>query len=196
MSRDQFAPYPFDGGATTGTKNVKTETVIRYAAAGDAALLSELGRETFHDTFAGHPLNAPDDMAAYMEQAFSLEKVEGELADPQAVFLIAESGGEAAGYAKLLVGSREPEITASRPVELVRLYAGRNFIGKGIGAALMRRCLDEAARHGCDVIWLGVWEHNERALEFYRRWNFTGVGSHVFQVGSDPQTDLLMQRAV
>ena len=177
-------------------KNVKTEVAIRYATPDDAALLSRLGRETFHDTFAGHPLNAPEDMAAYMAEAFSREKVESELADPEAVFLIAESAGRAAGYAKLLVGSREPGITASRPVELVRLYAGRDFIGKGIGAALMRRCLDEAARLRCDVIWLGVWEHNVRAQDFYRRWNFTDAGSHIFQVGSDPQTDLLMQRAV
>ena len=175
---------------------MKTEITIRYAAHEDAALLSKVGRETFHETFAGHPLNAPDDMAAYMDQAFSLERVESELADPKAVFLIAESAGEVAGYAKLLVDSREPEIAASRPIELVRLYAGRSFIGKGIGAALMRRCLDEAARLECDVIWLGVWEHNERAQDFYRRWNFTDAGSHIFQVGSDPQTDLLMQRAV
>ena len=78
----------------------------------------------------------------------------------------------------------------------MRLYAGREFIGKGVGAALMRRCLDEAARLECDVIWLGVWEHNKRAQDFYRRWKFTDAGSHIFQVGSDAQTDLLMQRAV
>src|SRR5689334_16525694 len=104
----------------TETKDMKTEIRIRRAAPADAALLSKLGHETFYDAFAGHPLNAPDDMAAYMEEAFSLGKVESELADPQAVFLIAESGGEAVGYAKLLIDSREPGINASRPVELAR----------------------------------------------------------------------------
>src|SRR3712207_3962846 len=129
-----------------GTENAKAEITIRHAVRGDAALLGRVGRETFHATFAGHPLNAPEDMAAYMEQTFNPGQVGSELADPNAVFLIAESGGEVAGYAKLLFGSREQGITASRPVELVRLYARRSFIGRGVGAALMRSCLDEASR--------------------------------------------------
>lgn len=180
----------------TETKNMKSEIKTRRATPADAVLLSKLGRETFNDAFADHPLNSPEDMAAYMEEAFSLGKVENELADPQTVFLIAESGGEAVGYAKLLIDSREAGITASRPIELARLYASYKLIGRGIGAALMQSCLEEAARRGCDVIWLGVWEHNERAQDFYRKWKFTDAGSHVFQLGADAQTDLLMQRAL
>ncbi|MEW6731131.1 MAG: GNAT family N-acetyltransferase [Acidobacteriota bacterium] len=177
-------------------KTIKAEIKIRYAAPRDATLLSRLGRETFYDTFADHPRNSLENVMAYIEEAFSLEKIESELADPKAIFLIAESEGEAYGYTKLLIDSYEPAIIASRPIELVRLYASKNFIGKGIGAALMRRCLDEAAYLERDVIWLGVWEYNKRARDFYNRWKFIPVGSHLFQLGADAQTDLLMQRAI
>ncbi|MDQ3134757.1 MAG: GNAT family N-acetyltransferase, partial [Acidobacteriota bacterium] len=82
------------------------------------------------------------------------------------------------------------------PVELVRLYVGRDWLGRGVGAALMGGCLDEARRGRHKTLWLGVWEHNQRAQAFYRRWDFREVGTHIFQLGSDAQTDLLLERAV
>jgi ribosomal protein S18 acetylase RimI-like enzyme len=82
------------------------------------------------------------------------------------------------------------------PVELVRLYVLREWLGRGVGEALMRACVDEARRAGHATIWLGVWERNGRAQAFYRKWNFRAVGEHVFQLGYDPQKDILMQRAV
>src|SRR5688572_10273169 len=135
-------------------KTMKPEIIIRYGVPSDAALLSRLASKCFYDTFGVHPLNSPGDVTAYMEQAFCVEQIENELSDASAVFLIAESAGAVAGYAKLLIDSREPAIIASRPIELVRLYASQQFVGKGIGAALMQRCLDEAARLERDVIWL------------------------------------------
>jgi ribosomal protein S18 acetylase RimI-like enzyme len=69
-------------------------------------------------------------------------------------------------------------------------------MGKGVGAPLMRACLEEAARRGYDAIWLGVWERNERAQEFYRKWGFEEAGTQAFQLGAEMQTDLLMQKTV
>jgi len=168
--------------------------VIRHASAGDAALLAELGKRTFVETFA--EINTPEDMAAYVASAFTREQLEIELCDPAATFLIAEAEGLPAGYAKLHTGTPEDCITGPRPIELVRLYVLRDFLGRAVGAALMAACLDEARRAGHATIWLGVWEHNERAKAFYRKWGFREVGSHVFQLGSDAQTDLLMERAI
>ncbi len=175
---------------------MKDKIKIRAATVENADLLSKLSRKTFSDAFADNPHNQAEDFAAYMAQAFNAEQLKRELADPRAVFLIADVEGEIAGYAKLLTDSREPDITADKPIEIVRLYAHQKFIGKGIGAALMQRCLNEAANRGHDVIWLGVWEHNPEAQKFYRKWNFVPVGSHVFQLGADAQTDVLMARAV
>lgn len=169
---------------------------IRLATIDDAKALTDLAYTTFWDAFAHHPKNAPDDLNHYMRQAFSLEQTLKELGDENSVFLIAELDGEPAGYAKLITNTTEEGITAERPIELNRLYAHQQFLGKGIGQALMDECFERARKHGHDVMWLGVWEFNPRAQRFYEKNGFSVVGSHVFQLGEDPQTDLLMQREI
>ncbi|MGD9588588.1 MAG: N-acetyltransferase family protein [Pyrinomonadaceae bacterium] len=169
-------------------------TLIRQAGSADAKLLTDLAYNTFWDAFAHHPKNAPDDLAHYMRQAFSIEQITAELADEKSVFLIAEIGEKAAGYAKLITGSIEEGITAERPIELNRLYSHQEFLGQGVGQALMDACFERALREDHDVIWLGVWEYNPRAQRFYEKNGFRLVGKHTFVLGSDPQTDLLMQR--
>jgi diamine N-acetyltransferase len=171
-----------------------SDVSIRQAGLKDAKLLTDLSYTTFWDAFAHHPKNAPDDLAHYMRQAFSSEQITDELADPKNVFLVAEIDGEAAGYAKLIIGNIEPGITAQRPVELQRLYSHQEYIGKGVGQSLMDACFERAAGHDHDVMWLGVWEYNPRAQRFYEKNGFRLVGKHVFQLGEDPQTDLLMQK--
>jgi diamine N-acetyltransferase len=167
---------------------------IRQATSDDTKLLTELAYRTFIDAFGGHPKNAPGDLADYMQKAFSCEQIAEELNDPKSIFLIAEIDGEPAGYAKLVIDSTEPDITAEWPIELSRLYSHQKFLGKGIGQALMDACFDRAKNANRDVMWLGVWEYNPRAKRFYEKNGFTEVGSHTFQLGSDPQTDLLMQK--
>ena len=170
------------------------QLAIRQATIDDAKVLTELAYTTFWDAFAHHPKNAPDDLAHYMRQAFSVEQITEELRDHKNVFLIAEIEGQAAGYAKLVVDNIEPGITATRPVELARLYSQQEYIGKGVGQNLMDACFDRAKAHRHDVMWLGVWEFNPRAQRFYEKNGFRVVGKHVFQLGEDPQTDLLMQK--
>ncbi len=167
---------------------------IRQAPFDDTEFLTELAYTTFWDAFHDHPKNAPDDLAAYMAQAFSSEQTQAELADDRNIFLIAGIEGEPAGYAKLTIGAFEEGITADRPIELNRLYSHQNFIGKGVGQALMDECFGRGRLEGCDVMWLGVWEYNPRAQRFYEKNGFRIVGKHVFQLGSDPQIDLLMQK--
>ena len=81
-------------------------------------------------------------------------------------------------------------------MELVRLYLDKSLVGKGYGAALIEACIEQARDSGYETIWLGVWERNERAKVFYRRWEFIEVGSHDFIVGNDVQTDLIMELRV
>jgi ribosomal protein S18 acetylase RimI-like enzyme len=172
----------------------KPEVTIRRANTGDAGLLAELGALTFSETFAAD--NSPEDMAAYLASSFNLAQQTAELADPASTFLIAEVGGVAAGYAMLRAGEPEEGVGGAKPVELVRLYVSREWLGRGVGEALMRACVEEARQAGHETIWLGVWERNGRAQAFYRKWDFRAVGKHVFQLGSDPQTDILMERAL
>lgn len=169
---------------------------IRQANLTDAKLLTDLAYTTFWDAFAHHPKNAPDDLNHYMRQAFNVEQITAELADPKNIFLIAELADEAAGYAKIVIDHIEPGITADRPVELARLYSHQRFLGQGVGQTLMDACFERARREDRDVMWLGVWEFNPRAQRFYEKNGFRVVGSHVFQLGKDAQTDLLMQRSL
>jgi ribosomal protein S18 acetylase RimI-like enzyme len=167
---------------------------IRRARVEDAKLLAELGAQTFAETFTDD--NKPEDMAAYLAASFNLEKLTVELTDPLSIFFIAEGGGHAAGYAKIHAGEALEGVENQKPIELVRLYVSRKWLGRGVGQALMQRCLNEARKLGFQTIWLGVWEHNSRALAFYRKWDFHEVGEHTFQLGSDQQRDILMQRAI
>jgi diamine N-acetyltransferase len=171
-----------------------TGLIIRRGTVEDAALLSDLGARTFSDTFAAD--NSAEDMAAYMATAFSVAQQKAEVEDPGSIFLIAEVDGRAAGYAKLHDGESEQGVEGANPIELVRLYVSREWLGRGLGEQLMRACIDEAHGAGHDIIWLGVWEQNARAQAFYRKWNFQTVGEHTFQLGSDQQRDLLMQRTL
>jgi len=167
---------------------------IRRGTLGDAGLLSELGARTFSETFAAD--NTPEDLAAYIITSFNVAQQTAELEDPVSTFLIAEVDGRATGYAMLHDGELEKGVEGANPVELVRLYVSRDWLGRGIGEQLMRACLDEARQAGHQTIWLGVWERNGRAQAFYRKWNFRTVGEHMFQLGSDLQRDLVMERTL
>jgi GNAT superfamily N-acetyltransferase len=169
----------------------KSVIAIRRATPADNMLLAEIGARAFADTFAAD--NTPEDMAAYLAESFSPEKQAAELADPRGLFLIAAIDGETAGYARLREGAPRGVTSGRRPIEIVRFYALKAWIGRGVGAALLAACLAEAERRGCDAIWLDVWERNPRARDFYARWGFVEVGSQTFQLGSDLQRDIIMQ---
>lgn len=166
---------------------------IRTATLSDASLLSELGRRTFLDAFAAD--SRESDMTAYLVGAFGVDIQTRELADPSSAFLVAQVGGRAVGYSRLRFGSAPTCVCAVRPVEIARFYSDSPWIGRGVGAALMKACLDEAAARACDVVWLDVWDRNARAIAFYSKWGFEVVGEADFVLGDDVQHDLLMARA-
>lgn len=173
---------------------VKSKLFIRQASHNEVETVTEIGARTFRDAFA--PDNDPDDMEMYLAAAFAPEQIATELADPSSRFLLAYVGEEAVGYAKLKVGEVPDCVRGPSPMELVRLYLDQRVLGKGYGAALIKACFEQARGNGCKTIWLGVWERNERAKTFYRKWGFIEVGSHTFTVGNDVQTDLIMERQV
>ena len=173
---------------------MKPEIKIRRANSSEAELLAELGARTFAEAFAAE--NTPENMSAYLAQAFTPARLAAELADPKATFLLALVEGEAAGYAKLYKGEPPRCVTGESPMELARIYVLRKWLGSGLGHALMQRCVDEARGSGSRVLWLGVWQRNTRAEAFYRKWGFATVGEQFFQLGSEAQTDWVMQCAL
>lgn len=169
---------------------------IRFATAEDAETLAEIAWKSFYDAFAEHPKNAPEDMKSYMEEAFSVSAIKEDLAQEDTIYFVTELDEKIIGYAKLKQNSREGCTAGERPIELCRLYSLNEYIGKGIGKALMLKCLEFAKEEDHDFMWLGVWEYNYRAQDFYKRFGFEKCGEHVFQLGSDPQTDWVLERKI
>jgi ribosomal protein S18 acetylase RimI-like enzyme len=164
----------------------------RFATIADAALIADLSRETFYETFSVH--NTAANMTKFMNEQFSRESLMKEVAEVQNIFFLVYHDKKPAGYAKMRVGEVPPFYEGSSCIEIARIYAIRSFIGKGVGTALMRKCIQTATENKYDIIWLGVWEKNHQAIEFYLRWGFEKFGTHIFLLGDDPQTDWLMSK--
>ena len=162
-----------------------------------ATRLADLGRQTFIETFAAS--NTPEDMAAFLAQVYGPDIQLGELQQARYTFLLAEMQGQLVGYAKLWRDSSVGLPAGESPVgrlELKQLYVAEDWIGTGLGKALMRRILDLAQAENCSAIVLGVWEHNERAKAFYQRFGFREVGEVAFTLGQDVQRDLILRKGL
>ena len=170
---------------------MKSTPSIRIAVAADAEMLAEFAGRTFYDAFA--PMNSPENMEAYLSQNFTLTRFSAQLADPRATFLIAEIEATPVAFAKLYDGEVPDCVGGFARVEIERFYVDRQFHGKGVAQTLMRACIDRARQSGHGTVYLGVWEHNHRAIAFYRKCGFDVVGSHTVQMGDETQNDLLME---
>jgi diamine N-acetyltransferase len=169
--------------------------VVRPAVAADAAELSELAERTFRDAFSD--LNTPENMDLHCAAAFSPALQAAEIANPAIHTVVAASTGRLVAFAQLHLRSEAPaSVSVSPSVELHRIYVDQAFHGTGLARALMAYVLEKAEEQGAAAVWLGVWEHNPRAIRFYQRLGFEEVGDHVFVVGTDPQRDLVMIRTL
>lgn len=167
---------------------------IRSCALPDAEAIVSLGIRTFRDTF--DEMNTPENMMLYINKTFTLKKIKEEIKERGSIFFIVEKDDDPIGYARLRTSHTPEALKGTVAMEIERLYVDKRFIGKRVGHLLMNTCLHYAKDHNFDTIWLGVWEHNERALEFYKKWGFEKFGDHVFMLGHDAQTDLLMKKNI
>lgn len=167
---------------------------LRRAGTDDAGALAALAERTFRDTFTA--TNTAENMALHCASAYGEALQRAELQDPRMTTLVCERAGELIGYAQLHWGPAPPCVAGARPAEIQRLYVAAAWHGKGIAQELMAESLRLAEAGGADQVWLGVWEHNPRAVAFYRKFGFAEVGDHVFPVGNDPQRDLVMARPI
>lgn len=167
---------------------------IKRATEKDAGKLLDLSAETFNQAFSSQ--NSCDNMTAYMASAFSEEQILDEIKNPSSLFLMAYVQGQdvPVGYSKLRMGQAPKELKNARAIEIHRIYVQQEMIGHKIGKALMEKCMEIAQQQNYEVIWLGVWEKNIRAIDFYKKWGFRKFGSHIFRLGTEDQTDILMKK--
>lgn len=165
---------------------------IKEATIEDAALIADLSRKTFCDSFAAD--NTPGNMNKFMNEQFTRERLMKEVGAVGNIFLLAYVGDEVVGYTRLRE-TANPLLIENRPaIEIARIYAVQHSIGKGVGSALMQQSINIARQKDARVIWLGVWENNNKAIAFYTKWGFEKFGEHVFMLGDDAQTDWLMKK--
>ena len=168
--------------------------MLRKARAGDARELSGLAEATFRATFGA--MNTVEHMELHCQRSYGERVQAAEIADPGMVTLVSEADGRLIAYAQVRRSAAPDCVSARSPGEVQRLYVAKEWHGKGVAQGLMQACIDELGKRGADVVWLGVWERNPRAMSFYRKFGFVEVGDHIFSLGGDPQRDIVMVRPV
>lgn len=170
----------------------KSGIEITKALAADSGLVQQIGRDTFAETFASG--NTEANMKQYLEERFSRERIAAELNDPRSECYLAWQGGQLIGYIKLNTGQSQTEQVDADALEIERIYVQQQFHGKGAGQLLFNKALERAQQIAATFVWLGVWEKNERAIQFYKKNGFVEFGRHIFPLGADKQTDIMMKR--
>lgn len=167
---------------------------IRQATMADAELVADISRQTFFDTFA--PYNSKEDMDIFLNLQFTKGRLMLEVGAPENIFLLAYSDNALAGYAKLRDTRHPKSLKSENALEIARLYAVKEQIGKGVGNFLMKQSLDVAKQKAKDTVWLGVWKDNMRAFNFYKKWGFEIFDECDFILGNDLQKDWLMKKEI
>ena len=160
----------------------------------DVSILRGIARDTFIETFS--EANKAEDIDRYLAKNFSEDQLARELSNPNSFFYVAEVNGNVVGYLKLNTAHAQTEPQAADALEIERIYVLGSYHGGGVGQALYHHAMSVAEDRKASYVWLGVWEHNHRALRFYEKNGFTAFGTHIFQLGNDQQTDILMQKSV
>lgn len=154
--------------------------------------LREIGRTTFLETFGDR--NSAENMVQYLEQGFAREKIIAELENKSSLFYGVEKDKQLIAYLKLNLGPAQTELQDPVSLEIERIYVLQAFHGTGVGQLLYDKAIEVALEHKLDYIWLGVWEENKRAIRFYEKNGFVTFDQHIFRVGEEEQTDLMMKK--
>lgn len=153
--------------------------------------LQEIGRQTFYETFSQS--NTEENMKNYLENGFSLSKITAELNDENAEFYFAKIDEKIIGYLKLNFGQSQTELKDDKAIEIERIYVLKEFHGNKVGQILYDKAIEVARQKNADYVWLGVWEENPRAINFYKKNGFVEFDKHIFKLGEDEQTDIMMK---
>ena len=163
---------------------------IRIADHADADIICKLAVDTFDESYAAY--NTAENMKLYVDANFNVSSIRNELNQPLSLFLLAELNKVPVGYIQLNFANQRPEYNSVKQAEIERLYVYNSAKGQRIGYSLVVSATKIAKEKGCGMLWLGVWEFNPKAKAFYERAGFVPFGTHIFQLGSDKQTDILM----
>ncbi|MFI2984158.1 GNAT family N-acetyltransferase [Bacillus velezensis] len=167
---------------------------LKKCSLNDITELREISIETFNDTFKDQ--NSPENMKAYLENAFRSEQLKKELSNLSSQFYLVYYHNDLAGYEKVNMNEAQSEKMGEDSLEIERIYIRKNHQKHGLGKYLLNEAVKIAAAHNKKKIWLGVWEKNENAIAFYQKMGFVQTGEHSFYMGDDKQVDFIMTKTL
>ena len=165
---------------------------IKKVTVNDVDQLQKIGRQTFSETFSSS--NTEENMAKYLDEGFSTEKLTAELSNRSSEFYFALLNEQVIGYLKLNFGKSQTELQDNKALEIDRIYVLQAYHGKKVGQLLYDRAMQVAQRENVHYVWLGVWQENPRAIRFYQKNGFVEFDKHIFKLGNDEQTDIMMKK--
>ena len=154
--------------------------------------LQEVSIQTFTETFKDN--NSEKSLNDYLNTAYELTKLEKELENPHSEFYFAYFNNELAGYLKININDAQSEKMGENALEVERIYIKKSFKRRGIGRHLIKTAEQLAKKYQKNLMWLGVWEYNPKAIAFYETLGFKVIGAHSFFMGEEEQTDLIMSK--
>ena len=167
------------------------KVVIKQISILNLPQLQKIGKATFAETFVEH--NTKEDLDKYLEESFSNEKLSAELTNPHSYFYLAVVDDTVIGYLKINIDDAQTELKEKEALEIERIYVLQGFHGKKVGQALLENAIAIAKEMKVSYVWLGVWEQNHKALQFYKKNGFVPFDTHIFKLGNDKQTDIMMK---
>jgi diamine N-acetyltransferase len=170
------------------------EIKTRRVTSSDVIELQDISHKTFSETFSGY--NTQENMAKYLNEGLSIERLTGELNNKESEFYFALDDNNTIGYLKLNFGASQTELQDNNAVEIERIYVLNAYQGKKVGQLLYEKALEIAKQKNVHYIWLGVWEENRKAINFYKKNGFIEFDKHIFKLGNDEQTDIMMKKAL
>lgn len=167
------------------------EIIIKRVTLTDVEQLQAISKKTFLETFASS--NSEENMTKYLEEGFSLSKLSDELNNTNSEFYFALENDEVIGYLKINFGNSQTELKDDKALEIERIYVLQEYHGKRVGQLLYDKAISTAKENTAAYVWLGVWEENPRAISFYKKNGFVEFDKHIFKLGDDEQTDIMMR---
>ena len=164
---------------------------IKKVTINDIDILQKISRQTFSETFSSK--NTEEDMNIYLDEGLSNDRLTMELNDNNAEFYFAKLDNNVIGYLKINFGQSQTELQDGNGIEIERIYVLKDYHGKSIGQLLYNQAIKIARQKNVNYVWLGVWEENPRAIKFYKKNGFVEFDKHVFKLGNDEQTDIMMK---
>lgn len=167
------------------------EITIEKVKESELKLLVEISKKTFYESFFDQ--NTEEDMSSFLSKSFSIDQLTKEINTPDSHFYFARINNDIVGYLKLNFGNAQTELQDNQALEIERIYVLHAFQGQKVGQAMFEKSLKMAKEKNLKYIWLGVWEHNLKAIQFYTKLGFVAFNKHQFKLGNDVQTDIMMK---